>query len=78
MTLSEAIHAHKLTPCKLASMAGLTPKSIYNLLNGAVYPSLDTAAKIASVLPCEIVYERMTAGVIEAVKCSAAHAKPAQ
>lgn len=78
MTLSEAIQSHHLTPCKLASMAGSTPKSIYNLLNAAVYPSLETAAKIASVLPCEIVYERISAGVIEAVKCSATHAKPAQ
>lgn len=76
MTLHQAIQSHNLTPCKLATMAGLTPKSIYNLLNGAYYPTLDTAAKIAKVFHCEIEYQRMTAGAVEAVKCSAAYAMP--
>ena len=76
MTLAEAIQSHNLTPHQLAVKAGLAPKSIYNLLNGAYYPTLDTAAKIAKVFHCEITYQRMTAGVVEAVKCSAAYAIP--
>ncbi len=76
MTLSEAIQSHNMTPCQLATMAGLTAKSIYNFLNGACFPTLETAAKIAKVLHCEITYQRMTAGAVEAVKCSAAYAMP--
>ena len=76
MTLHQAIQTHSMTPHQLAVKAGLAPKSIYNLLNGAYYPTLDTAAKIANVFHCEIEYQRMTAGVVEAVKCSAAYAMP--